>query len=58
MNLQHERLSHLRMELRLSGVAADYPAAAEKAVKSEASFMDFLETMLRSKSARGARGLV
>ncbi len=49
MNLQHERLSHLCLELRLSGAAADYPAAAEKAAKSEATFTDFLETVLRSE---------
>ena len=49
MNLQHERLSHLCTELRLSGVAVEYPAAAQKAAETEASFMDFLETVLRGE---------
>ena len=49
MNLQHERLSHLCSELRLSGVAVEYPAAAQKAAETEASFVDFLETVLRGE---------
>ena len=49
MNLQHERLTHLCTELRLSGVMADYPAAAEQAAKTSASFIDFLETVLRGE---------
>ena len=49
MNLQHERLSHLCTELRLGGVAVEYPAAAQKAAETEASFMDFLETVLRGE---------
>ena len=49
MNLQHERLSHLCTELRLSGVAVEYPAAAQKAAETEASFVDFLETVLRGE---------
>ena len=56
MNLQHERLSHVCTELRLGGVAADYPAAAQKAAESEASFVDFLETVLRAElNTRRAR---
>ena len=43
MNLQHERLLHLCTELRLDGVVANYPAAAQKAAESETSFTDFLE---------------
>ena len=49
MNFQHERLSHLCTELRLSGVAVEYPAAAQKAAETDASFMDFLETVLRGE---------
>ena len=49
MNLQHERLSHLCTELRLSGVAVEYSAAAQKAAETEASFVDFLETVLRGE---------
>lgn len=49
MNLQYERLSHLCTELRLSGLAVEYPAAAQKAAESEASFIDFLEVVLRGE---------
>ena len=49
MNLQHERLSHLCTELRLGGVAVEYSAAAQKAAETEASFVDFLETVLRGE---------
>ena len=56
MNLQHERIGELCAELRLGGVAADYAAAAQKAVATEASYPDFLEAVLRSElDARRAR---
>lgn len=56
MNLQHERIGELCAELRLGGVAADYAAASEKAVATEASYPDFLEAVLRSElDARRAR---
>ena len=47
MNLQHERLGQLCAELRLGGVAADYAAAAQRAVETEATYPDFLEVVLR-----------
>ena len=49
MNLQHERLSQLCLELRLSGIAVSYAAAAQTAAATEASFIDFLETVLRGE---------
>lgn len=49
MNLQHERLVQLCTELRLGGVIADYPAMAQRAVETEASYPDFLEAVLRSE---------
>src|SRR3712207_5603701 len=49
MNLQHERLVQLCAELRLGGVAADYPAMAQRAVETEATYPDFLEAVLRAE---------
>jgi DNA replication protein DnaC len=49
VNLQHERLSQLCLDLRLSGIALSYAAAAQTAATSEASFTDFLETVLRGE---------
>jgi DNA replication protein DnaC len=50
MNLQHERLVQLCAELRLGGVAADYPAVAQRAVETEATYPDFLEAVLRAET--------
>ncbi len=50
MNLQHERLVQLCAELRLGGVAADYPAMAQRAVETEATYPDFLEAVLRAET--------
>jgi DNA replication protein DnaC len=49
MNFQHERIAELCAELRLGGIAADYATAAQKAAQTEASYPDFLETLLRSE---------
>jgi DNA replication protein DnaC len=49
MNLQHERLAQLCTELRLGGVIADYPAIAQRAVETEATYPDFLEAVLRAE---------
>ena len=49
MNLQHERLAQLCIDLRLSGIALSYAAAAQTAAATEASFTDFLETLLRGE---------
>lgn len=55
MNLQHERIAALCRELKLS-VAAEWPAIAQEAAQSEASFADFLERVLSSEqAARGQR---
>jgi DNA replication protein DnaC len=50
MNLQHERLAQLCAELRLGGVAADYPAMAQRAAETEATYPDFLESVLRAEA--------
>ena len=50
MNLQHERLAQLCAELRLGGVAADYPAMAQRAAETEATYPDFLEAVLRAET--------
>lgn len=49
MNLQHERLAQLCTELRLGGVILDYPAMAQRAVETEATYPDFLEAVLRAE---------
>jgi DNA replication protein DnaC len=49
MNLQHERLAQLCTELRLGGVITDYPAMAQRAVETEATYPDFLEAVLRAE---------
>ncbi len=49
MNLQHERLVQLCTELRLGGIVADYPAMAQRAAETEATYPDFLETVLRAE---------
>ncbi len=56
MNLQHERLTQLCADLRLGGIAADYPSAAQRAAETGASYPDFLEAVLRAElEARRAR---
>ena len=50
MNLQHERLAQLCAELRLGGIAADYPAMAQRAAETEATYPDFLEAVLRAET--------
>ena len=56
MNLQHERIATLCTELKLHRVAADWPTFAADAARSEASFADFVERLLRSEmDARGER---
>src|SRR5262245_54681341 len=57
MNLQHERISALCMELRLTAsVAQVYPELAQTAVKEEKSYADFLEAILSAeKAARQGR---
>jgi len=42
MSVQHERLIELCNELRLGGIAAQYPALAQTAAERRTSFSDFL----------------
>jgi DNA replication protein DnaC len=56
MNLHHERIAALCSQLKLHRVAADWAALADEAVRSQASFADFVERLLRSEmDARGER---
>lgn len=57
MNLQHERISALCDELRLTAaIAQGYAELAQVAVKEEQSFADFLEAVLSAeKAARQGR---
>src|SRR5262245_39813210 len=57
MNLQHERISALCAELRLTAsIAQVYPELAQTAVKEEKSYADFLEAILSAeKAARQGR---
>jgi len=57
MNLQHERISALCTELRLTAsIAQVYPELAQSAVKEEKSYADFLEAILSAeKAARQGR---
>src|SRR5512144_2341321 len=55
-DLQHQRLTDLCRELRLSAVADVYSAVAQDVAANEASFADFLEAILRAeRDARRAR---
>jgi hypothetical protein len=52
----HQRLAELCRELRLSAVPELYPAVAQDAAAKEASFVEFLEAMLRAeRDAQRAR---
>jgi DNA replication protein DnaC len=55
-DLQHQRLTELSRELRLSAVPDLYFAIAQSAAAKSASFADFLEEILRAeRDARRAR---
>ena len=55
-DLQHQRLTDLCRELRLSAVADLYSAVAQDVAAKEASFADFLEAILRAeRDARRSR---
>jgi DNA replication protein DnaC len=49
MNLQHERIAHLCEQFKFSRLATQWPALAQEAARSEASFADFLEQVLASE---------
>ena len=56
MNLQHERIAALCGSLNLQRIAVDWPALADEAARSETSFADFVEGLLKSEvEARGER---
>ena len=56
MSVQHERLIALCNELRLGGIAAQYPALAQTAAEKRTSFTDFLEELLMAeRESRRAR---
>ncbi len=56
MSLQHQRVVELCNELRLGGIAAQYPALAQKAAAQQTSFTDFVEQFAgrRARIAPGA----
>lgn len=49
MNLQHERIAHLCEEFKFTRLATQWPALAQDAARTEASFADFLEQVLASE---------
>jgi DNA replication protein DnaC len=49
MSLQHDRIAELCEQLKLSRLVAQWPALAQDAARSEASFADFLEKVLASE---------
>ncbi len=49
MSLQHDRIAELCEQLKLSRLGAQWPALAQDAARSEASFADFLEKVLASE---------
>ena len=56
MNLQHERIAALCSSLNLQRIAVDWPALADEAARSQTSFGDFVERLLKSEvEARGER---
>jgi DNA replication protein DnaC len=56
MNVQHERIIELCAELRLGAIAAQYSVLAQQAAEQQASFTDFLESLLRAeRESRRAR---
>jgi hypothetical protein len=55
-DLQHQRLSELSRELRLSAVPDRYSAIGQSAAAKSAFFADYLEEILRAeRDARRAR---
>jgi DNA replication protein DnaC len=49
MSLQHERIAELCEQLKFSRLASQWPALAQDAARTEASFADFLEGVLSSE---------
>ena len=42
MNLQHDRIAALCEQMKFARVASEWPAIAQQAAETEASFADFL----------------
>jgi hypothetical protein len=55
MSVHHERLVELCGELRLNGIAAQYPALAQQAAERQLAFSDFLEALLVAERAGRGR---
>lgn len=49
MNLQHDRIAELCEQMKFAGLATDWPALAQQAADTEASFADFLERALKAE---------
>ena len=49
MNLQHERIGELCESMKFARLGTDWPALAQKAAQSEASYADFLEQLLAAE---------
>lgn len=49
MNLQNERIAHLCEQFKFTRLAAQWPALAQEAARTEASLADFLEQVLASE---------
>ena len=50
MNLQQERIAMMCERLRLGSMAREWPALAQQAAGSEASYADFLEQLLNAEN--------
>jgi DNA replication protein DnaC len=50
MNLQHSRIAERCEALKLQRMAAEWPAVAAEAARTEASFADFLERLLNTET--------
>lgn len=48
--MQHDKITQLCEQLKLSGIMSNYDSLAQKAVKEELSFIDFLEQLLETES--------
>jgi DNA replication protein DnaC len=49
MNLQHERIAHLCEQFKFARLGVHWPALAQEAARTQASFADFLEQVLASE---------
>ncbi|MCZ4317341.1 IS21-like element helper ATPase IstB [Comamonadaceae bacterium G21597-S1] len=49
MNLQHDRIANMCEQFKFNRLASQWPALAQEAARTEASFADFLEQVLASE---------